>query len=516
MDKNDEIWSQSVTSLNATTKMTDVKRRLTTDPNKLPRTGPFNVIKDCSSDINDKRLSSSACSQYKGIWSNEEDSLLLHLKNVQKLSTWVEIACYFPGRNAKQCAYRYKKIFLGKDKGNWTREEDLKLLELVEYFGEDFEKIKPYFSQKTEKEIQSRYFKKINPQIITFTNDEDKIILSMYQNRKIDELDKIILNKKGAISVKRRLELLLKLRGEDIDDLFNIHDYLPSVSYSYEHTHDNSSNRRTEDDLSVAVSNTALMSNYELSKEDKYACRKTNEVFLDSKTDLFSNFDDTNLNVYYDDYLKLKEKAEVGVDNYNTNQNQHTPTFKMSNINLPNIGKNFNDIFSNENKFPNFEDDKEDDTFLDLFTTKSETKDFYMDIDCSEVDNFKKETQKWNHIPSIKNLLDKKNNLESILDKTTQVTDIFSNDLQRKVSESRLPLEEKTVMLDLFSKVEKEDKQAKLELTQLKICFSNSNNQVQEKDFSEEIVKRINNIMKQIEIAKLKLKLLSKVNVQNY
>jgi hypothetical protein len=150
------------------------------------------------------------------------------LRNVKKLSTWVEISTHFKDKNSKQCSYRYKKISSGKDKTKWSREDDMKLAELVEYFGEKFDLMKPYFTGKSEIDIQTRYYKKINHKNINFSAEEDQVILKLYKKLPLTNTERKIIKIKGAFSIKKRLEILLKLKGEELDKSFNISSCLSS------------------------------------------------------------------------------------------------------------------------------------------------------------------------------------------------------------------------------------------------------------------------------------------------
>lgn len=162
----------------------------------------------------------------KVAWSKHEDDELLLLKEMFKNLTWVEIASNIQGKSPKQCSYRYCKLF-GKKRYEiaWTREDDLKLIELIELVGENFEAIKPYFSNKALKDFKLQYNKMLDPKLEHFSTEEDYNLIKFYKQKFIDKdsLDK--LQSKSILTIKRRLEHLIKINGESRDgikDFFNL------------------------------------------------------------------------------------------------------------------------------------------------------------------------------------------------------------------------------------------------------------------------------------------------------
>lgn len=130
---------------------------------------------------------------------------------------WSEVEKYLPGRNMKQCSYRYNRILNNNSK--WTQIENHKLFELVNDYGEDFDKISYFFPKKDKSNIINQYYKKIRPLFSYFTHEEDETIINQYRNSlslSITFLE-IILSK-GSFIVRKRLSTLLKLKNEKIDE----------------------------------------------------------------------------------------------------------------------------------------------------------------------------------------------------------------------------------------------------------------------------------------------------------
>merc|ERR1712129_631291 len=81
----------------------------------------------------------------KGNWSVEEDQKILnHVKEKQEIGNdvdWLLLASTVPGRNEKQCERRYNNLTSknknrSMKKGGWTAEEDCKVIEHVNTFGD--------------------------------------------------------------------------------------------------------------------------------------------------------------------------------------------------------------------------------------------------------------------------------------------------------------------------------------------------------------------------------------------
>src|SRR3569833_2032516 len=74
-------------------------------------------------------------------WTKEEDELLIDLAAQYKEKHWKEISENFIRKNALQCFSRYKRIRPGIVKGSWKKEEDNKIIELVNKYGKSWSKI---------------------------------------------------------------------------------------------------------------------------------------------------------------------------------------------------------------------------------------------------------------------------------------------------------------------------------------------------------------------------------------
>jgi len=95
----------------------------------------------------------------KKTWSPEEDIALVHLVEIHGANNWTVIAQELGGgKRSKQCRERYHN-HLQSDikKGGWTEEEEQKIFELHDIFGNQWAKIAEHFPSRTDNSIKNRY-----------------------------------------------------------------------------------------------------------------------------------------------------------------------------------------------------------------------------------------------------------------------------------------------------------------------------------------------------------------------
>ncbi|KAG5894946.1 hypothetical protein JTB14_023295 [Gonioctena quinquepunctata] len=120
----------------------------------------------------------------KGRWSKEEDGRLKQL--VDEFSEkWDIIAEHFPDRSDVQCQQRWTKVVNPElVKGPWTKEEDEKVIELVNKYGaKKWTLIARHLKGRIGKQCRERWHNHLNPKIkkSAWTEQEDEIIYQAHQ-----------------------------------------------------------------------------------------------------------------------------------------------------------------------------------------------------------------------------------------------------------------------------------------------------------------------------------------------
>lgn len=115
-------------------------------------------------------------------WTKDEDILLIKLAEKYKEKHWKEISRNFQNKNALQCFSRYKRIRPGIVKGSWKKEEDERILKLVEIYGKSWSKISKILITRNGKQIRDRFINVLDPDIKKgkFTDEEDKLLIRLY------------------------------------------------------------------------------------------------------------------------------------------------------------------------------------------------------------------------------------------------------------------------------------------------------------------------------------------------
>ncbi|KAJ6216216.1 hypothetical protein RDWZM_007373 [Blomia tropicalis] len=118
-------------------------------------------------------------------WTKEEDEKLIKLVekyNSSKKTNWNLIAKHIAGRNFMQCRSRWdlkfnpKYILL-----SWTSDEDKKLIDLVGKLGENWEEISKQMNGRTNRQCRDRWLNKLTPKYVvgSWTSEEDEKLTSL-------------------------------------------------------------------------------------------------------------------------------------------------------------------------------------------------------------------------------------------------------------------------------------------------------------------------------------------------
>ncbi|KAL0279239.1 UNVERIFIED_CONTAM: hypothetical protein PYX00_000847 [Menopon gallinae] len=121
----------------------------------------------------------------KGRWSKEEDMKLKEL--VEEYSErWDLISQHFADRSDMQCQQRWQKVVNPElVKGPWTKEEDDKVIELVRKYGpKKWTLIARQLKGRIGKQCRERWHNHLNPKIkkTAWTEEEDRLIYQAHQS----------------------------------------------------------------------------------------------------------------------------------------------------------------------------------------------------------------------------------------------------------------------------------------------------------------------------------------------
>ncbi|XP_015243546.1 PREDICTED: myb-related protein B [Cyprinodon variegatus] len=113
-------------------------------------------------------------------WTQEEDDRLKILVQKQGSNDWRSIACYFPNHTEQQCQHRWFKVLDPElVKGPWTKEEDEKVIELVNLYGnKQWAMVAKHLKGRLGKQCRERWHNHLNPNVkkSSWTAEEDLII----------------------------------------------------------------------------------------------------------------------------------------------------------------------------------------------------------------------------------------------------------------------------------------------------------------------------------------------------
>lgn len=116
-------------------------------------------------------------------WTREEDEMLIALAEKYNEKHWKEISKRFVKKNSLQCFSRYKRIRPGIVKGSWKKEEDVRIMELVNKYGKSWSKISKILGTRNGKQIRDRFINVLDPEIKKgkFSDDEDRKLIALFK-----------------------------------------------------------------------------------------------------------------------------------------------------------------------------------------------------------------------------------------------------------------------------------------------------------------------------------------------
>lgn len=178
--------------------------------------------------------------------------------------SWLQISQYLGCKKPKQCSYRFNKINAEISRNTWSETQELKLIYAVDFYDENFDYVKHVFPQSTVKELKCKYYKDLFPKLFKFNSEEDDILMTIFSTREITADFEKILQTKGWLSIKRRMIILIKLKGgfnENSEEVFR--ELVTKLKNYYESTSkDNLFCSKLDDRLEYEYVDSSATTNY--------------------------------------------------------------------------------------------------------------------------------------------------------------------------------------------------------------------------------------------------------------
>lgn len=118
-------------------------------------------------------------------WTREEDEKLKKLVELHGSEDWKLIASSLTNRTDVQCQHRWQKVLNPElIKGPWTKEEDQRVIELVQKYGaKRWSVIAKHLKGRIGKQCRERWHNHLNPEVkkTSWTEEEDRIIYQAHE-----------------------------------------------------------------------------------------------------------------------------------------------------------------------------------------------------------------------------------------------------------------------------------------------------------------------------------------------
>ncbi|XP_025002827.2 myb-related protein A isoform X3 [Gallus gallus] len=134
-------------------------------------------------EISQQRSLKKICNRVK--WTRDEDEKLKKLVEQNGTDDWAFIASHLQNRSDFQCQHRWQKVLNPElIKGPWTKEEDQRVIELVQKYGpKRWSLIAKHLKGRIGKQCRERWHNHLNPEVkkSSWTEEEDRVIYEAHK-----------------------------------------------------------------------------------------------------------------------------------------------------------------------------------------------------------------------------------------------------------------------------------------------------------------------------------------------
>ncbi|XP_014278521.1 snRNA-activating protein complex subunit 4 [Halyomorpha halys] len=191
----------------------------------------------------------------RGRWSKKEDIQLSYLVSISEqggVIGWAKVLCHLEDRTMAQALNRWYRLDPGLKKGKFTDEEDIILVNAVEQFGLDFQKVASVFPNRSAIQLRERYFAKRDMKVNKcgeWSLAEDKLLMDLIGVHGERKWSKIAENfpSRNRIQIRHRYKCIkLNLQKDPGFKLENLNRFKRN-------THVNAKNKRDEAAISKST-----------------------------------------------------------------------------------------------------------------------------------------------------------------------------------------------------------------------------------------------------------------------
>ena len=115
-------------------------------------------------------------------WNKTELELLMSSYYKNKIKNWKRLSQIIQTKSPQQCCYKIKKYEEKAKMKDFSRQDEMKLIELVNKYGKDFNTISSFFPGYLPTSLEERYANKLDPKLkrSKFSEEEDERIITLY------------------------------------------------------------------------------------------------------------------------------------------------------------------------------------------------------------------------------------------------------------------------------------------------------------------------------------------------